>query len=60
MPRMQGLGFRLVWRSALVVLLAFWAICMPFFGAIIGLVGALGECGSCAFGQGPGAGRCSG
>lgn len=37
--------FRLVYRTAYVILIGFLGVCLPFFGDIIGLVGAIGERG---------------
>lgn len=39
---MQGVTFRILFRSAFVVLLGVLGMCLPFFGDIVGLVGAIG------------------
>ncbi|KAL6766799.1 hypothetical protein ACKKBG_A37395 [Auxenochlorella protothecoides x Auxenochlorella symbiontica] len=42
-PRMlRGVTFRILFRSAFVVLLGVLGMCLPFFGDIVGLVGAIG------------------
>ncbi|KAL6767998.1 hypothetical protein ACKKBF_B37390 [Auxenochlorella protothecoides x Auxenochlorella symbiontica] len=38
----KGITFRLVYRTAYVILIGFLGICLPFFGDIVGLVGAIG------------------
>lgn len=41
-PFFRGIVFRLVARTAFVCFITFVGICLPFFGDIVGLVGALG------------------
>ena len=42
LPVLRGIVFRIVLRTLFVVFIGFVGICLPFFGDIVGLVGARG------------------